>query len=541
MKKLFEVENKKNLHFIRQFIKADNALELEKHKRAELFEEFILTVSEANLISMDVLDELNKNVLVPICMTSLLEDTDVSFNSDGSNILSGEVKESFHELILEVGRIELEYNMSESGKISFNKKSFAELVMELMPLVVDKKDPETILVYNNKKGFWENARQPLHRLIIEIAHAAGGNTEDTWTSHLESSIVDILKRKVGFIESVNFNKSHFPLGNNLTLDSITGELVLHEANHLATFGSPVNYNEEARCPNFAKFLEGLFEDEETIQFVQEWFGYTLSCSHQANAFLIGVGAGANGKSTLFDVLAQLVGIENVSSAPLSNFNSEFGLEPLINKKLNLATESDVDVFKTGKLKALTAGEDISINRKNKQEITTKLPTKLVFLMNELPLLNDDSFGFERRLLILPFDRIFLPHEQDKDLPKKLSKELEGILNWSLEGLRHLIANNYTFTVSKSMLDAKELYLGVGNPIEKFVKECIVSEPAKVMPAKDLLNAYKNWMMLEKLPFKGTGNPQKFWKMFQEAMNLELISFTRGKSNGITVVRDIGLK
>ncbi|MEI3610449.1 DNA primase family protein [Pseudogracilibacillus sp. SO10305] len=537
---MYKIQNKKNLHFIRQFIKVENKLVIEKQTRSDLFESFISSVKEGNLTSIQVLNDLNEHLLAPICMESLLEGTDVNFNPGGSSILSEEVKESFHEFILDVGRIELEYNMSESGRISFNKKSFAELVMELMALVVDRKDPETILVYNNQKGFWEKARQPLHRLIIEIAHAAGGNIEDTWTSHLESSIVDILKRKVAFIQSLNFNKSHFPLGNH-TLDSITGDLVPHAPSHLATFGSPVNHNEEARCPNFTEFLEGLFEDEETIQFVQEFFGYTLSCSHQSNSFLIGVGAGANGKSTLFDILAQLVGIENVSSAPLSNFNTEFGLEPLIGKKLNLATESDLESFKSGKLKAICSGETISVNRKNRQEVNVVLNAKLTFLMNELPLLSDDSFGFERRLLILPFDRIFLPHEQDKDLPKKLSKELEGILNWSLEGLRHLIANNYTFTVSKSMLDAKELYLGVGNPIEKFVKECIDSVPAKVMPAKDLLNAYKNWMMLEKLPFKGTDNPQKFWKMFQEAMNLELISFTRGKSNGITVVRDIGLK
>src|SRR5690625_3437160 len=101
--------------------------------------------------------------------------------------------------------------------------------------------------------------------------------------------------------------------------------------------------------------------------------------------------------------------------------------------LNIAIESDVDVCTSGQFKTLTGCEDIYINRKNKIYITTKIPTKLVFLMNELPLLSDDSYGFERRLLILPFDKTFTESEQDKDLPKKLSNELEGILNWSSEG------------------------------------------------------------------------------------------------------------
>jgi len=538
VEKLFKIQNKKNLHFVRQFIKEGIEIKLEKHKRAELLDEFVSSVNKANLTSIDVLNQLNETCLVPICMSSLLEGEEVHFNSNGNRAVPEMVEDIFHELILEVSRIEIEYNLSDSGRITFNKKTFAEFVMAFYPLVVDRNDPEALLVYNNEKGYWEDATQPLHRLIIEIAHAAGGNVEDTWTSNLESSIIDILKRKVGFVQPASFN-SHFPLGN-YTLNSITGDMMKHAQSHLSTFGSSINYNPNADCPVFKEFLTDLFDDE-TIKFVQEWLGYTLSCSHKANAFLIGVGAGANGKSTLFDVLAQLVGIENVSSAPLSNFNSEFGLEPLIGKKLNLATESDVDAFKTGKLKALTAGEDISINRKNKMEITTKLPTKLVFLMNELPLLSDDSFGFERRLLILPFDKTFTEAEQDKDLPKKLSSELEGILNWSLEGLKRLIANNYSFTVSKPMQDAKELYLGVGNPIEKFVKECVVSEPANVLQAKDLIHAYMNWMTRNGLPFKGTDSPQKFWKMFREAMDLELIHFSRGKSNGVTVVRDIALK
>ena len=201
----------------------------------------------------------------------------------------------------------------------------------------------------------------------------------------------------------------------------------------------------------------------------------------------------------------------------------------------------MDAFKTGKLKALTAGEDISVNRKNKQEVTITLPTKLVFLMNELPLLSDNSFGFERRVIILPFEKTFLPHEQDKELPKKLNNELEGILKWSLDGLRRLIHNNYNFTVSKTMEDEKIKYFGVGNTVDGFIEDCIVAKPAHVIDSTELLNAYKIWMMDQKLPYKGTDSPQKFWKVFKDAMDLELIEYTRGKSNGRTVVRDIALK
>lgn len=539
-KNMFKIGSPRNLKFIQQFSSAEVNLDTKEVENDPGYIDFITEVKKSKLKSIDVLEGLNSGYVSKVPVHQLIKKEELEFHPNGFTQISASVIEAFDHLMLNLGREVIGYRESESGRINFNHKDFAEMVMRIYSLTMDRKDPEILLVYNNEKGYWEDAKQPLHRLIIEVAHASGANIEDSWTVYLEKSIVDILKRKVRFIESANFNKVHFPLGNS-SLNSNTGELVSHSPRHLATFGSSVQYDSNADCWVFKKFLTDLFEDEKTIDFVQEWFGYVLSNSHKANAFLIGVGSGANGKSTLFDVLAQLVGIQNVSSAPLSNFNSEFGLEPLIGKKLNLATESDVDAFKTGKLKALTAGEDISVNRKNKQEVTITLPTKLVFLMNALPLLNDDSFGFERRLMILPFDKTFLPHEQDKELPKKLNNELEGILVWALEGLRRLLQNNYNFTVSNTMQKEKEKYFGIGNPIVKFIGECVIAKPAHVMDSTEFINAYKIWMTSQNYPFKGTDSPQKFWRVFKEAMDVELIEYTRGKSNGKSVIRDIALK
>ena len=315
----------------------------------------------------------------------------------------------------------------------------------------------------------------------------------------------------------------------------------HSPGYLATMGSDVSYRPDAGCPVFEMFLSQVFESGDTVQFVQEWFGYTLYSGHKANSLLIGVGSGANGKSTLFDVLAQLVGLAYVASVPLSNFNSEFGLEPLIGMKLNLATESDADAFKTGKLKALTAGEAISVNRKNKPEITMILPTKFVFLVNELPILSDSSLGFERRLLILPFNQTFTPDEQDKDLSKKLTAELQGILNWTMAGLQRLMDNNFQFTRSRAMEQAKESYFGIGNPVERFIKEKVIKEPNNKIESTEFMNAYRLWMIGKGYPYKGTDSPQVFWRMFDEAARKELIEYQRKKSNGKNIVLDIALK
>ena len=536
-------ENKENAQLIRQYLNQDILFEdcsiaLDAFPAYERFDgEFrkVPTDRQSN-----VLAQLMVGYELHPAMKTILKKYEPSENVEFDSGMDEDLQGVFHLLMLEIARAVMSARLSDERKLRFNKKLFAERIMQLYALRINQKDPEIILVYNHTNGRWEDGKIAVSRLIIEIAHYLGDNGVDGWTANLERSVIDILLRKVEMIDPTRFNQTYYPF-SNVTLDTMKASIMEHSPGYLATMGSDVSYSPDASCPVFDMFLSQVFESGDTVQFVQEWFGYTLYSGHKANSLLIGVGSGANGKSTLFDVLAQLVGLANVASVPLSNFNSEFGLEPLIGMKLNLATESDADAFKTGKLKALTAGEAISVNRKNKPEITMILPTKFVFLVNELPILSDSSLGFERRLLILPFNQTFTPDEQDKDLSKKLTAELQGILNWTMAGLQRLMDNNFQFTRSRAMEQAKESYFGIGNPVERFIKEKVIKEPNNKIESTEFMNAYRLWMIGKGYPYKGTDSPQVFWRMFDEAARKELIEYQRKKSNGKNIVLDIALK
>jgi putative DNA primase/helicase len=536
-------ENKENAQLIRQYLNQnilfeDCSIALDAFPAYERFDgEFrkVPTDRQSN-----VLAQLMVGYELHPAMKTILKKYEPSENVEFDSGMDEDLQGVFHLLMLEIARAVMSARLSDERKLRFNKKLFAERIMQLYALRINQKDPEIILVYNHTNGRWEDGKIAVSRLIIEIAHYLGDNGVDGWTANLERSVIDILLRKVEMIDPTRFNQTYYPF-SNVTLDTMKASIMEHSPGYLATMGSDVSYSPDASCPVFDMFLSQVFESGDTVQFVQEWFGYTLYSGHKANSLLIGVGSGANGKSTLFDVLAQLVGLANVASVPLSNFNSEFGLEPLIGMKLNLATESDADAFKTGKLKALTAGEAISVNRKNKTEITMILPTKFVFLVNELPILSDSSLGFERRLIILPFNQTFTPDEQDKNLSKKLTAELQGILNWTIAGLQRLMDNNFQFTRSRAMEQAKESYFGIGNPVERFLKEKVIKEPNNKIESTEFMNAYRLWMIGKGYPYKGTDSPQVFWRMFDEAARKELIEYQRKKSNGKNIVLDIALK
>ncbi|MPM19173.1 hypothetical protein SDC9_65591 [bioreactor metagenome] len=540
---MIRLKNRKNTQFIKQYLNED--LTLDSFNTAyDALDSYKEMMAEFNKIPTQkrspVIKKVAKGYILPAVIESIFHDDFVHENADESTYSLDTFKRLLDEFMLEINRLTFGIYQRENGSLATNKKVFAASVMKLYSLLINKKDYDSLLVYNHRFGYWEQATIAINRLIIELIHYLGSDDIDFWSINLEKSIVDTILRKTTLYDPHQFNSNFMPFAN-VTLNTATAEVVPHSKEHLATIHSNISYDATAECPIFENFLTEVFDDGQTIMFVQEWFGYVLSGTHKSNALVIGSGKGANGKSTLFDVLSQLVGLQNVSSAPLSNFNNDFGIEPLIGMKLNLATESDADSFKTGKIKALTAGEPISINRKNKQEVTLVLPTKLVFLVNELPMLNDTSMGFERRLLILPFLQTFTSDKQDKNLPKKLSFEISGILNWSIIGLKRLIEQNYQFTVSESMQRAKEQYLGVANPVERFVDETIVADPANVVDNSVLLDNFNIWLASNFISPKGTNSPQVFWRAFDEATRKANIPYLRGKSNGRGVVRDIGFR
>src|SRR5690625_5051134 len=164
VRKMFRIENKKNLHFVRQYIRQDMKINTVKYRSSALLDEFISAVNEANLASADVLNELNEQYLVSICIASLLDGKAVSFSPDGNRTIKESVKNLFAELILEEGRRKVGYHLSNSGKITFNKKSLAEVVMVKYELVDDRNKPKIKLVYNTEKGYLDDTNHTLDRL-----------------------------------------------------------------------------------------------------------------------------------------------------------------------------------------------------------------------------------------------------------------------------------------------------------------------------------------------------------------------------------------
>ncbi|WP_314060563.1 phage/plasmid primase, P4 family [uncultured Vagococcus sp.] len=401
----------------------------------------------------------------------------------------------------------------EEKKWKVNKDKYANFLMKRLEIVVKSTEPEQLYIYDMQIGFYVPETFVLKRIMTYYLNEL---LTDKWTERLEKSILELIKRKATTIlESSVPSKFAF---SNVTFNQATLMLEEHSPKNYLFFGSNAKVDPEGgaeNCPKFLEFLGSMF-DEKTVLFIQEFFGYVLSDSFEANIFLIAFGDGANGKSTLFQVLEKVIDNRNISNANLDDLNRHFGLQSLIGRKFNVSSEGSAENFGTSRVKAITAGEPLLVDQKNIAPASMILPTKLCFLVNKLPVPTESTYGFSRRLILLPFSKIFVPHEQDSKLAAKLENEIPGIIMWTIAGLKRLKSNDFNFTVSESMRKAKENYLHISNPVADFIEETIIVEVGARAMCSDILERYEQWKLKNEELLEGAMSPQMFWKKFKEA-------------------------
>lgn len=291
----------------------------------------------------------------------------------------------------------------------------------------------------------------------------------------------------------------------------TLEMKLHDRDNFSACQLPVIYNPQAACPLWLKTLDEIFEDDqEKIKFLQEIFGYALTCdTHHHKAFFF-YGKGRNGKSVVTNILMELVGKDNYSAISLSDFGKDFYLVRLENKLVNISTETGSKIrLNEAIFKSVVAGEPVPACYKFKPVFDLTPYAKIIVSMNDLPVINDKSEGCWERIEILKFNRFFKEEERNKYLTSQiLDQGLDGIFTWAIDGLDRLRKNG-RFIIPQDSRKELEEFRRQNNTVQLFIEEkydFVAIEGQKrgqegTMPASDLFAAYQNWCQKNSYKFE----------------------------------------
>lgn len=301
---------------------------------------------------------------------------------------------------------------------------------------------------------------------------------------------------VSWFDDTTKGKINFQNG---VLDLDSGALSAHSIDRGFRYMLSFDYDPGAKAPLFKKMLNRITcGDEELEQVLLEYMGYCLSndnvWAHKAAVF---IGTGANGKSTLVNILRALGGETNSTSFNLNDLdgkNNEYNRVLLSKALFNISEETPVrKTMEGGLFKNLVSGGEVFARNIFKDPFFFRNRAKLLFLCNELPHTDDHTFGFYRRLIIIPFNAVFTDTDKDFDphIEQKLLNELPGIFNMAMAAYKE-VKKRKAFTKAKASADALDNYRHDSDNILAWCREKVIKtdNEADFSATADLYAAYK---------------------------------------------------
>lgn len=285
---------------------------------------------------------------------------------------------------------------------------------------------------------------------------------------------------------------------NGTVDLRTGELLPHRRDDLITIVAPVEHDPEATCPLWEAFLDRIFAgNDHLIGFMQRSLGYALTGDVSEQVLFIHHGIGANGKTTLQNIVLGILGDYGKVTPPgllLQRNHDRHPTEIADLKGARFVASVEIGEGKAlaeELVKRLTGGDRLK-GRFMRQDFWEFDPThKLFVACNHRPAVSGTDPAIWRRIRLVPFTVQIPEEEQDKGLQAKmLARERSGILNWLIAGC--LAWQGEGLGAPEEVKAATSEYRTEQDVVGRFLADCCVEGTGLVVKKAALYLAYQFW-------------------------------------------------
>ena len=292
---------------------------------------------------------------------------------------------------------------------------------------------------------------------------------------------------------------------NGTLDLRRRELMAHDPADRITRLAPVEYDPQAACPRWERFLARVSAGDEGLrQFLQKSVGYALTAVSYEHVLFILWGAGRNGKSTFLETLRAVLGdyALNVGAETLGTSRRNAGgpsedLARMAGVRFVTAAETEEGVqLAEALVKRITGGDRQTARLPYARSSFEFDPYGKIFLStNHKPVIRGTDEGIWARVRLIPFTVRIPDSERDARLGEKLRNEAPGILNWALDGLALYLQDEHLDAPS-TVAAATASYRAEMDTLRRFVgTQCLRGAECQ-QKSSELYGAYAKWCKAE---------------------------------------------
>ena len=295
-------------------------------------------------------------------------------------------------------------------------------------------------------------------------------------------------------EWVNFQNGFF--------DPIAGEMKPHSASYYTINQIPREYNPAAKPTGEVteKWLQYFAPEPEDREMLLQYCGYCFTTDTRQQLFMIVVGRGGTGKSTLINLMQHCIGDDNFSSMSMQQLTGRFNSQQLVGNLANLSSDNEIEAMEdVTKIKKITGEDSMEVEKKGVDPYKVRPYAKLMFSANELSrILNEKTDGYYRRLRIFQVDD--KPESVDLDLLEKLKGESDYFIHLCMDALGRLYrSGNKVVNSPRSVAAIQELW-DSSDSVQRFINTCCDIVPSNQQTYRpwtsQLFAKYESWAEYE---------------------------------------------
>lgn len=285
-----------------------------------------------------------------------------------------------------------------------------------------------------------------------------------------------------------------------TIDLRTGKTCPHDPADLCTKITAVAPGTEG-AQLWAEFLQRVTcYDSDLERYLQEVAGMFSVGRVLREKLIIAYGEGGNGKSTLFNLLARVMGdYAGALSAETLTVNSKKNKSPeyaeLRGKRIIIAAELEEGMrLDTSTVKKLCSTDPILAEKKYKDPFTFIPSHTVVLYTNHLPKVGTTDKGTWDRLVTIPFHANFRGMKGEIfNYAEYLFDHAGGaVMAWIIEGAQRFISNNYQIAMPECVKAAIGKYRANNNWLDNFLDEVCEIDGSYSQKSGELYQRYKNY-------------------------------------------------
>ena len=322
------------------------------------------------------------------------------------------------------------------------KLAFHNYVAEVYPyLKYEKTNDKVYWNYDEKEGVYKElsfaeVRSFVIKLLIDegLLRVATESEAKSVLNKLRASFPEWAVTQDDFVTTGSW--LHV---NNGWLNLDTLELFPHTHEKLSLYKMSVDYNPEAVCPLYDKFLdEDLQMKKDAVRVIDQFSGYMLTDSIEEQVMLVFEGRPGCGKSTIPRIWLKMLGKKGTTASltSLGQGEARFMGDVFAHRNFCFFDEANPKTQNINEyFMNMVDKDDIKIERKGIQGHSDVRNTlKMVLALNEMP--DHQPEGFGRRYRHLLFTRSFTDEGvADRGFQQKIvDNELSGVLNRMLKAL-----------------------------------------------------------------------------------------------------------